>query len=74
MIYRDDDDRSRWLALLGTVCERFNREAMARAFQTGVYTMREIADFFGVHYSTVSRAVRRLGARPGSGAKVRTEG
>jgi transposase len=33
---------------------------MARAFQTGVYTMQEIADYFGVHYSTVSRAVRRL--------------
>jgi len=33
---------------------------MARAFQTGVYSMQEIADAFGVHYSTVSRAVRRL--------------
>jgi putative transposase len=30
------------------------REAMARAFQTGVYAMQEIADYFGVHYSTVS--------------------
>lgn len=27
------------------------REAMARAFQTGVYSMQEIADHFGVHYS-----------------------
>jgi len=36
------------------------RDAMACAFQTGVYSMQEIADFFGVHYSTVSRAVRRL--------------
>lgn len=35
-------------------------EAMARAFKAGVYTMREIAEYFGVHYSTVSRAVRRL--------------
>jgi hypothetical protein len=34
------------------------REGMARAFQTGVYTMKEVADYFGVHYSTVSRAVR----------------
>ncbi|WP_274607805.1 hypothetical protein [Thiohalocapsa halophila] len=25
-------------------------EAMARAFATGVYTMQEIAAFFGVHY------------------------
>jgi hypothetical protein len=24
------------------------REAMARAFQTGVYSMQEIADYFGV--------------------------
>jgi REP-associated tyrosine transposase len=38
------------------------REAMARAFLTGVYTMREIADHFRVHYSTVSRAVRWLEA------------
>ncbi|WP_295583705.1 transposase [uncultured Lamprocystis sp.] len=38
------------------------REAMARAFLTGVYSMQEIADHFGVHYSTVSRAVRRLEA------------
>jgi len=36
------------------------REAMARAFQTGVYSMQEIADYFGVHYSTVSRAVHLL--------------
>lgn len=38
------------------------REAMARAFLTGVYSMQEIADHFGVHYSTVSRAVRWLEA------------
>ncbi len=36
------------------------REAIARAFLTGVYSMQEIADFFGIHYSTVSRAVRWL--------------
>jgi REP element-mobilizing transposase RayT len=36
------------------------REAMARAFLSGAYTMREIAEHFGVHYSTVSRAVRRF--------------
>ena len=28
---------------------------MARAYQTGVYSLREIADYFGVHYATVSR-------------------
>ncbi|WP_295441755.1 transposase [uncultured Thiodictyon sp.] len=34
------------------------REAMARAFLTGAYTMQEIAEHFGIHYSTVSRAVQ----------------
>ena len=33
-------------------------EAMATAYQSGAYTMAEIADYFGVHYMTVSRAVR----------------
>lgn len=37
-----------------------DKEAMALAFQTGAYTLREIADHFGVHYSTVSRVVRRF--------------
>lgn len=34
------------------------RKAMALAYRTGDYTMKEIAREFGVHYSTVSRAVR----------------
>ena len=34
-------------------------EAMARAYNTGAFTMREIAEYFGVHYMTVSRAVRQ---------------
>ena len=33
-------------------------KAMARAYLTGVYTMAEIREYFGVHYMTVSRAVR----------------
>lgn len=36
------------------------REAMARAFLTGAYTMQEIAEHFRVHYSTVSRAASWL--------------
>jgi REP element-mobilizing transposase RayT len=36
------------------------RQAMARAYRSGAYTMREIADHFGVHYMTVSRAVHRF--------------
>ena len=32
-------------------------EAMARAYLSGHHTMLAIAEHFGVHYSTVSRAV-----------------
>lgn len=35
------------------------KAAMASAYATGDYTMQEIATFFGVHYATVSRAVKR---------------
>lgn len=38
-------------------CDR--DEAMQLAYLTGQYTLREIANYFGVHYSTVSRAVKR---------------
>ena len=41
------------------------KQAMAAAYGTGNYTMKEIAAFFGVHYSTVSRTVKRL--EPGLG-------
>jgi len=34
-------------------------EAMVRAYQSGLYSLKEIADYYGVHYSTVSRAVKR---------------
>lgn len=34
-------------------------EAMARAYESGDYTMQQIASHFGVHYATVSRAVRQ---------------
>jgi predicted DNA-binding protein YlxM (UPF0122 family) len=34
-------------------------DAMAAAYATGDYSMLEIADEFGVHYSTVSRAVTK---------------
>lgn len=35
--------------------------AMAAAYRSGDYTMKQIADYFGVHYAIVSRAVRRAG-------------
>lgn len=39
-------------------------KAMRAAFASGDYTMAEIARYFGVHYSTVSRAVRRGECEP----------
>ena len=36
------------------------QEAMARAYLCGAYTMAEIGEYFGVHYMTVSRAVRQF--------------
>ena len=47
------------------------REAMARAFQSGAYSMQEIANYFGVHYSTVSRAVRTWEGTTGPGARLK---
>lgn len=36
------------------------RTAMASAYATGCYSLKQIADAFGVHYATVSRAVRSV--------------
>ncbi|HBZ30087.1 MAG TPA: addiction module toxin RelE [Nitrosomonas nitrosa] len=36
------------------------KEAMARAYLSGAYTMAQIGDHFGVNYMTVSRAVRQF--------------
>ena len=33
---------------------------MAQAYLSGAYTMAEIGRHFGVHYMTVSRAVRKF--------------
>ena len=38
--------------------EYSNKEAMQKAYETGNYTLKEIADYFNVHYSTVSRAIK----------------
>lgn len=37
---------------------RQGRQGMAQAYLSGHYTMQDIADHFGVHYSTVSRVVK----------------
>lgn len=36
-----------------------NDEAMAQAYLSGAYTMAQIGQHFGVHYMTVSRAMRK---------------
>lgn len=40
-------------------------EAMARAYLSGQHTMLAIAEYFGVHYSTVSRMVRKYESADG---------
>jgi putative transposase len=44
---------------------------MAKAYATGAFTMKEIGDFFGVHYMTVSRALRTFEADPRSESRRR---
>ncbi len=39
---------------------KHRNDAMARAFLEGEFRMNEIAAHFGVHYSTVSRAVKKI--------------
>ncbi len=35
------------------------KRGMVEAYSTGGYTMKEIAEYFKVHYSTVSRAIKK---------------
>ena len=34
-------------------------QGMVEAYRTGDYTMKDIASYFNVHYSTVSRAIKK---------------
>ena len=52
--------RAMALTLPEYACRWPRDEAMARAYLSGAYTMREIAAYHCVHYMTVSRAVQRL--------------
>ncbi len=74
-IFFCDEDRLRFLSTLNEVCERFNwhchaycqmsnhyanqNRAMAAAYGSGAYSMREIAAYFAVGRMTVSRAVKQ---------------
>ena len=45
---------------LSSYAERYPRnKAMRLAYDSGEYTLKVIADYFGVHYSTVSRVVNQ---------------
>ena len=48
-------------------------EAMARAYLSGNFTMKEIGECFGVHYMTVSRAVRKREAPESTHPSKRTK-
>jgi putative transposase len=51
---------------LDEFAEQYSRkEAMARAYLSGQHTLAEIARYFGVHYATVSRAVRAFESEAG---------
>jgi len=50
---------------------RSRKEAMTQAYLSGAYTMAEIGDHFGVHYMTVSRAVRELEEQGMVGIEIR---
>ena len=39
--------------------ENERNSAMDKAYRSGDYTMKQIADHFGVHYATVSRIIRK---------------
>jgi REP element-mobilizing transposase RayT len=52
------------LAHFATLPER--NTAMAQAYATGCYSLKEIAQTFGLHYATVSRAVRAAESTAGN--------
>ena len=52
------------LAHFATLPER--NSAMAQAYATGCYSLKEIAQTFGLNYATVSRAVRAAESTAGS--------
>ena len=47
---------------LSDYCDQYEdpKAAMIKAYATGDFTMQQIADFFGVHYATVSRAINKV--------------
>ena len=42
--------------------DRDRERGMVVAYQTGDYAMKAIASFFNVHYSTISRAIKKAGS------------
>jgi len=57
---RSRQRRAKQVKPLSVFAEQFNdpKKAMVIAYGTGNYTLQQIGDHFGVHYSTVSRTVK----------------
>ena len=47
------------IAFAGAVYSDSRNEAMLNAYLSGRYTLKEIGDYFGLHYSRVSRIVAK---------------
>ena len=55
-VRREEQRLGRFRIILRLIIEN---EGIAAANQTGNYTMKAIADEFGLHYATVSRVVKK---------------
>lgn len=73
-IYYDDADRAAWLVMLAQVCERFNWKVHPYCLMSNHYhllvetrdahlsagmRLGQLAEYFGLHYTSVSRIVKR---------------
>lgn len=56
----DRRQRTALVKPLAWYAERYDRnEALARAWKTGQYTLKQLGEHFGLHYASVSRLVRQ---------------
>lgn len=61
VIYEDAADRQQFLSLQGGVVAAFNWHCHAYCLMGNHHSYREISEHFGVHLTTVGRAVRQRG-------------
>ncbi|SDG84004.1 helix-turn-helix domain-containing protein [Nitrosomonas sp. Nm132] len=58
---RKNSKCERWFTLNSNSIDK--NEGIMAAYQTGDYTIKQIADEFGLHYTTVSRIVKKAEKR-----------